>query len=67
MDKVFPVACPICGECQNILPGGFKPHAEPFGKVNCMVCNHQFSGTEYRLGLDARARAFATLSGPVPE
>ncbi len=64
MDQIYPVACPICGECQNILPGGFEPFSEPFGKVNCMVCNHQFSKIEYLAGLDARARALAALPGP---
>ncbi len=67
MDAIYPVPCPICGESQNILPGGFEPHVEPFGKVNCMICNHQFSKSEYRAGLDARARALAMLTGPVSE
>ncbi len=66
-DQIYPVACPICGESQNILPGGFEPYAEPFGDVNCMVCNHQFSRHEYLSGLDARARALASLTGPQAE
>ena len=67
MEQIYPVVCPICGEAQNTLPGGFTPHAEPFGPVTCMVCDHQFSKPEYLTGLAARARAFAALKGPQAE
>lgn len=66
-ETIYPVACPICGECQNILPGGFQPQAEPFGKVSCMVCNHQFSRLEYLAGLARRRQELLTLTGPLSD
>ena len=62
--QIYPVACPICGESQNALPGVFDPHSEPFGPVTCMVCNHQFSKSDYLTGLAAKAIAYAALKGP---
>ena len=47
---ITPVPCPDCGEAQNVTPGGFDPEAEPFGPVTCMVCGHEFTRDEYRVG-----------------
>ncbi len=56
-DSLPPVACPQCGESQNIMPGGFDADKSPFGPVNCMVCGRAFTEREYKEGLrDARAR-----------
>ena len=63
-DNIYPVTCLICGESQNTIPGGFDPQAEPFGPVSCMVCNHQFSQSDYLKGLDAKARSYMALTGP---
>ena len=49
-----PVPCPMCGEAQNVIPGGFMPEAESFGPVTCMVCGHEFTKDEYMTGLKAR-------------
>ncbi len=59
-----PVACPVCGESQNTLPGDFDPDREPFGSVHCMICGHQFTAVEYRAGLDARRRELTEMTGP---
>jgi hypothetical protein len=44
----------MCGEAQNVIPGGFMPEAESFGPVTCMVCGHEFTKDEYMTGLKAR-------------
>jgi hypothetical protein len=62
--KLCPVACPVCGESQNTLPGNLDLDAEPFGPVHCMVCNHIFTRTQYLSGLDARRRDLETTPGP---
>ena len=67
MTEIYPVACPICGESQNTLPGGFEPYSASFGPVNCMVCNHQFSKPEYLAGLEARKQFLDSLTEPLPE
>ena len=48
---LLPVSCPRCREKQNQLANGFDLDRKPFGGVRCMVCGHEFSETEYRLGL----------------
>ena len=67
LNNIYAVTCQICGESQNTVPGGFDPQAEPFGPVSCMVCNHQFSQSDYLKGLEAKARFYGALRGPVPE
>ena len=67
LDHIYPVTCHICGESQNTIPGEFDPQADPFGPVSCMVCNHQFSQSDYLKGLEAKARFYGALTGPVPE
>ena len=62
--ELVPVACPACGELQNILPGGFDPDKEPFGPVVCMVCRRPFSRAEYMNGLAERLQELQVLSGP---
>jgi len=65
--KLLPIACPVCGECQNSMPGRFDPTSEPFGPVTCMVCGHAFTRAEYEAGLAERNRQFETLKGPGSE
>ena len=67
LDYIYPVTCQICGESQNTVPGGFDPKAEPFGPVSCMVCNNQFSKSDYLAGLKIKARFYMALTGPKPE
>ena len=62
-ESLCPVACPVCGESQNTLPGAFDPDRQPFGPVHCMVCGHQFSAHEYQSGLEIRRRKLASLAG----
>ena len=64
IQDLCPVACPVCDESQNTLPGDFDPEAEPFGPVHCMVCGHAFSKSEYLGGLDKRRRRLDAMSGP---
>tara|TARA_B100000579_G_C22419842_1_gene660294 strand:+ start:137 stop:343 length:207 start_codon:yes stop_codon:yes gene_type:complete len=65
--EIVPVMCPQCGESQNSLPGNFDPHATPFGPVSCMVCNHNFSQSEYLSGLEKKIDYLNGLEGPEPE
>ncbi len=60
--EVFPVACPCCGESQNVTPAGFDPEAEPFGPVHCMVCQHRFGRREYLDGLETKRLEADALS-----
>jgi len=62
--EVVPVACPACGEFQNMLPGGFDPDADPFDAVICMVCRRPFSRIEYLTGLNQRIDELDALDGP---
>jgi len=62
--EVVPVACPACGEYQNMLPGGFDPDADPFDAVICMVCRRPFSQIEYLTGLNRRIDELNVLNGP---
>jgi hypothetical protein len=64
--EVVPVACPECGEYQNMLPGRFDPDATPFGPVICMVCRRPFSKVEYLTGLNQRIDELNALDGPRP-
>jgi len=65
--EIVPVACPACGEYQNILPGGFDPDSAPFGPVACMVCRREFSETEYLTALNRRIEELNALDGPRPD
>ena len=67
LNRIYPVTCKICGESQNTVPGGFDPQAEPFGPVSCMVCNHQFSQSDYLTGLETKAQFYMALTGPETE
>ncbi len=67
LDHIYPVTCQVCGESQNTVPGGFNPRAEPFGPVSCMVCNHQFSQSDYLAGLEAKALFYKTRTWPGSE
>jgi hypothetical protein len=67
LSNIYAVKCQICGESQNTVPGGFDPRAEPFGPVTCMVCNNQFSQTDYLAGLDAKASSYMARTGPKSE
>ena len=53
--EILPVSCPRCREKQNQLSAGFDLNRQPFAGARCMVCGHDFSENEYRLGL-ANAR-----------
>jgi hypothetical protein len=66
-EPLCPVACPVCGESQNTLPGGFDPERLPFGPVHCMVCGHQFTASEYRVGLESRRRKLESMTGPAAQ
>ena len=65
--EVVPVACPACGEYQNMLPGGFNPDDDPFDEVVCMVCRRPFSKAEYLTGLNRRLDELNALEGPRPD
>ncbi len=62
--EMVPVACPACGEYQNLLPGGFDPDVDPFADVVCMVCRRPFSKSEYLTGLNQRLDELNALDGP---
>ena len=66
-NNVLPVPCPVCGEHQNSLIGGFNNDGLPAGEVHCMVCRHVFKPDEYERGLKNRRQEFSILSGPVPQ
>ena len=63
-EELCPVACPVCSESQNTLPGDFDPNTEPFGPVHCMVCGHAFSRTNYMTGLTERRKQLKAMRGP---
>jgi len=65
--ELVPVACPSCGELQNILPGGFDPDADPYEPAVCMVCRRPFSRVEYLTGLNRRLEELNALDGPRPD
>ncbi|MEL0107543.1 MAG: hypothetical protein ACO3MW_08075 [Rhodospirillales bacterium] len=56
--RLVPIPCPDCGEAQNKSTGQFDPFQEPFGPMECMVCNHAFTREEYFAGLRARIPDF---------
>ena len=62
-EKLYPIACPICGESQNTLPGNFDPTEEPFGPVHCMVCGHAFSRTDYLSGRNKKRKQLESMQG----
>ncbi|MEK9724187.1 MAG: hypothetical protein VW405_12010 [Rhodospirillaceae bacterium] len=62
--NLLPVTCPMCGESQNTMFGGFDADGLPAGQVNCMVCGHAFSREAYLRGLDIRRQDFALMAGP---
>ena len=62
--NLLPVTCPMCGESQNTMVGGFDANGLPAGKVNCMVCRHEFQPAAYIRALELRRQEFARLTGP---
>lgn len=63
--NLVPVACPVCGESQNTMTGGFDADGLPAGQVNCMVCGRRFGRDEYLRALEISRQDFARLPGPV--
>ena len=63
-NNLLPVTCPVCGESQNTMVGGFDADGLPKGTVNCMVCRHAFQRDDYIRGLELRRQEFASLIGP---
>lgn len=66
-NNLLPVACSVCGECQNTTAGGIGADGLPAGPVACMVCGHPFQRDEYLRGLELRRQAFSRLTGPAGE
>ena len=66
-EEICPVACPVCSESQNTLPGDFDPAIEPFGPVHCMVCGHAFTKADYMNGLAERRTQLKAMHGPTPK
>ncbi len=62
--NLLPVTCPVCGESQNTMVGGFDANGLPAGTVNCMVCRHEFQPDAYIRALKLRRQEFARLTGP---
>lgn len=62
--NLVPVTCPVCGESQNTMTGGFDADGLPAGQVTCMVCQHQFGREEYLRSLEIRRQEFARLTAP---
>ena len=46
------------------MVGGFDTNGLPIGKVNCMVCRHEFQRDAYLHALELRRQEFARLTGP---
>ena len=63
-NNLLPVTCLVCGESQNTMVGGFDANGLPAGKVNCMVCRHEFQPDAYIRALELRRQEFARLTGP---
>ena len=62
--NLLPVTCPVCGENQNTMIGGFDVNGLPVGTVNCMVCRHTFQRDDYIRALEIRRQEFARVTGP---
>ena len=62
--NLLPVNCPVCGESQNTMVGGFDADGLPLGTVNCMVCRHAFKRDQYIRALELRRQEFGRLTGP---
>ena len=62
--NLLPVTCPVCGESQNTMVGGFDANGLPAGTINCMVCRHEFQPDAYIRALKLRRQEFARLTGP---
>ena len=63
-NNLLPVTCPVCGESQNTMVGGFDPNGLPVGTVNCMVCRYAFERDTYIRALEIRRQEFESLIGP---